>query len=243
MSPENYSALYKMSSVKLVKNLLRYRAIDNLPEELLRRSFNTISEEKVGYAFIKQMYTNVSDDNSINYTAIFGFSNTIPNIETIVERSINECEWQPFLSDYIDLEEGEADYELVNEDNHHVNRFNFTNIAPHLVNFQTLGEPEEPYWGVFVWNNPDYPLRADIDYGPVFADAFSNIVEDICDPDNGNALSCRLLNEYSPMGKVYEITKTVTRQSQEIPNLRHTSLGKTNKFFQQMAENLTNLTI
>ena len=225
------------TKTELVNSLLKYRAISNIPEELLRPSFNTISEEKIGHAFIKQIYTNVWHDNSITYQAIFGFSNTIPNIQSIVNNSITKCAWQPLLSEYTDLGEDEEDYKLVDEDNHSATKFNFINLAPH--GFRTLGEPDEPYWGVFVWSNPHYPLRTDIDYGTVFADAFSYIVEYICNPENGNALSCKVLSEYSPLGKVYEITKTITRQPQGIPDLRDTSLGKTNKFFQQMATNLT----
>ena len=231
------------SKLKLVNNLLKYRSISDVPEDLLRPSFNTISEEKSGYAFIREIITDVRDEethgiNSIDYKAIFGFSNTIPNIESIVNKSINEYAWPPFLSEYTDLEEDEEDYELLCCNEHHyANKINFTNLAPH--GFRTLGEPDEPYWGVFVWNNPYYPLRNDIDYGTVFADAFSYIVEDICNPENGNALSCKVLNENSPLGKVYEITKTITRQPQGISNFRHTSLGKTNKYFQQMAANLT----
>ena len=168
------------------------------------------------------------------------FSNTIPNIETIVNEYLCGANlWQPLLSEYIDLKQGEEDYELVTEDNHRANKFNFTNLAPPDFGFETLGEPEEPYWGVFVWNNSDFPLRNDIDYGTVFADAFSSLVEDMCDPEKGHALSWHLFKQYSPMGKVYEITKTITRQPPEISNFRHTSLGKTNKFFRQMAENLT----
>ena len=218
-----------------------HRSIEQLPDEVMKLSFNTVFKEETSLAFIKQIYSSVDkvyddEDNKIfhyeiEYYALFAFSRTITNIKWIVENAMNDSDWYPKVNQYYHVDH---DNDIVNEDNHDTETFNYDGGL-----FQVI-PPSEAFEGVIVWNNPDLALMTDFDYSEAFRDALDNIVQYMCRVGNEAGLSYTVLADHAPLGKVYELRRTATRTPNRISdrNLAITSLAQTNKHFRRMARRI-----
>ena len=212
----------------LILNLLRhakYGSLAKIPAELAASFYNTIVREEVGASFVRQVSPSFNEDD-FGYSALLQFP-SMTGMSDMVNDALQNCNWrrEVMLSNYVDIEEDEEDYPIVDEDNGMC-----LPRTPGEEGVSNHGDDGREFLGVWVWTNEEHELRDDIDYNAGFQDALLAILDYICQRYNVN----RKTLHSTMMGDIYQLSKT--RIVQGVPNTTaETSLAKVNRQMRTMA--------